>query len=238
MLHRAEHTAALGQAVEFIQHRGFHQIGQLINDEAALIRVLVHRQPPFLINNQLDRQRPAHRFPGRRGDRLVIGVGVQTVAVVIHRNQRLQSGADVVEIQLLRMQRTTGGLNMVFQLLRTRISSVSIAHHNRPDAPRDPPDHAVFRVHPVAEEKRQIGRERINRQAAREIALNIGEAVGQRERQLGDRVRAGFGDVITGDGHRIKIAHPMLDEILLNIAHQFQGEFGGKNAGVLPLIFF
>ncbi|HMN13479.1 MAG TPA: DUF4032 domain-containing protein, partial [Bellilinea sp.] len=39
-----------------------------------------------------------HRLLGRRGDRLVVGVGVQAVAVVEDRDQRLQGGANVIEI--------------------------------------------------------------------------------------------------------------------------------------------
>ncbi len=52
-----------------------------------------------------------------------------------------------------------------------------------------------------------------------------------------DRVRAGFGDVITGDGHRIEVAHLVVDEILLDVAHHAQREFGGEDAGVLRLVF-
>ena len=96
-LHRAEHAAALGDAVELGEHRLLDEVGQLLDDEAALQRVLVHGQAPLLVDDQLDRQRPAHRLLGRRGDRLVVGVGVQAVGVVVDRAQRLQRGADVVE---------------------------------------------------------------------------------------------------------------------------------------------
>jgi hypothetical protein len=45
-----------------------------------------------------------------RGDRLVVGVGVQRVGVVVGGDQRLQRGADVVEGDLLRVQAAAAGL--------------------------------------------------------------------------------------------------------------------------------
>ena len=56
-------------------------------------------------------------FLGRRGDRFVKRVGVQAVAVVVDGDQRLQRGADVVELNLLRVQAAAAGLDVVFQLL-------------------------------------------------------------------------------------------------------------------------
>ena len=79
-LHRAEHPAAVADPLELGQHRLLHQVGELIDDERALQRVLVHRQPPLPADDQLDRQRAAHRLLGRRGDGLVVGVGVQAAA--------------------------------------------------------------------------------------------------------------------------------------------------------------
>ena len=58
-------------------------------------------------------------------------------------------------------------------------------------------------------------REVVDAHAAREVGLDIGEAVGQREGELADRVGAGFGDV----------------------AHHLQRELGGEEAGVLALVF-
>jgi hypothetical protein len=42
---------------------------------------------------------------------------VQAVAVIVDGDQRLQGGADVVEVHLLRVQRAAGGLDVVFQFL-------------------------------------------------------------------------------------------------------------------------
>src|SRR5580692_12941005 len=45
-LHRAEHAAAGADRLELAQHRLLDQVGQLVDDERALQRVLVGRQAP------------------------------------------------------------------------------------------------------------------------------------------------------------------------------------------------
>src|SRR5882724_767824 len=76
-LHRARHAAAARDRFELLQHRFLDEVGQLLHQEGALVRVLVPGDAPFLVDDELDRHRAAYRFLGRRGDRLVIGVGVQ-----------------------------------------------------------------------------------------------------------------------------------------------------------------
>jgi hypothetical protein len=213
-LHRAQHAAALGDALELAQHRFFHQLGQLVDDEAALVRVLVLRQAPLAVDDQLDRHRAAHAVFGGRGDRLVEGVGVQAVGVVVGGDQRLQRGADVVELDLLRMQAAPAGLAVVLELLAALVGAVAVAHRHRPDAPRHPAQHRVLRVHAVAEEEAQVGREVVDVHAARQVGLDEGEAVGQREGELADRVGPGLGDVIAADAHRVEVAHVVVHEVL------------------------
>ena len=84
------------------------------------------------------------------------------------------------------------------------------------------PEHRVLRVHAVGEEERQVGREVVDVHAAREVVLDEGEAVGQREGELGDRVRPGLGDVVAGDRHRVEVADLVVDEVLLDVAHQLE----------------
>ena len=71
---------------------------------------------------------------------------------------------------------------------------------------------------------------------AREVVLDEGEAVGQREGQLGDRVGARLGDVVAADRHRVEVPHLVVDEVLLDVAHQAQRELGREDAGVLGLV--
>ena len=126
---------------------------------------------------ELDRHRAAHALLGRRGDRLVVGVGVQRVGVVVGRDQRLQRGADVVERDLLRVQAAARRLGVVLELLRALVGAVAFAHRHRPDAARDAADHRVLGVHAVAEEERQVRREVVDVHAAREVRLDEREAV-------------------------------------------------------------
>ena len=213
-LHRAQHAAALGDRLELLQHRLLDQVGQLVDDERALVRVLVLREPPFAVDDQLDRHRAAHALLGRRRDRLVVGVGVQRVGVVVGRDQRLQRRADVVERDLLRVQGAAGRLRVELELLRALVGAVAVPHRHRPDAARDAADHRVLGVHAVAEEERQVRREVVDVHAAREVRLDEREAVGQRERELRDRVRAGLGDVVAGDRHRVEVPDVVVDEVL------------------------
>jgi hypothetical protein len=170
------------------QHRFFHQFGQLVDDEGALVGVLVLGQAPFAVDDELDRHGAAHAVFGGRGDGLVEGVGVQAVAVVVDRDQRLQRGADVVELDLLRVQAAAAGLDVVLELLAALVGAVRSLHGHGPDAARHAAQHGVFRVHAVAEEEAQVGREVVDVHAARQVGLDEGEAVGQREGQLADRV--------------------------------------------------
>ena len=123
-----------------------------------------------------------------------------------------------------------------FSFWRPLAGAVLVPHRHRPDAPRHPTDDGVLGVHPVGEEEGQARREIVDGHPARDVRLDVGEGVGQRERQLADRVRPGLGDVIAGDGHRVEVAHAVGDEPLLHVGHAAQREFGGEQAGVLALI--
>ena len=59
--HGAQHAAALGDALELGQHGFFHQLGQFLDDEGALVRVFVLGQAPFAVDDELDRHGAAHR---------------------------------------------------------------------------------------------------------------------------------------------------------------------------------
>ena len=83
-----------------------------------------------------------------------------------------------------------------------------VAHLARPDAARG----AVLRdlleeVDVRVEEERQPRREVVDGQAALDRGLHVGEAVGERERQLLLRGRAGLADVVAGDRDRVPARH-------------------------------
>ncbi len=127
---------------------------------------------------------------------------------------------------------------MELQLLAALVAAVAVSHRNRPDAARDAPEHGVFRVHAVGEEERQVGREVVDMHAAREVGLDEGEAVGEREGELRDRVGAGLRDVVARDRHRVEVLHLAIDEVLLDVAHYLERELGREDAGVLALVLF
>src|SRR5277367_881189 len=70
---------------------------------------------------------------------------------------------------------------MVLELLTSLVRAVLILHRNGPDTARDPADHGVFRIHAVGKEERQIRSEIVDVHAARQVRLDVGKAVGERE---------------------------------------------------------
>ena len=127
---------------------------------------------------------------------------------------------------------------MVLQLLAAFVGAVLVLHRQRPDAAGDAADHRVFRIHAIGEEEGQVRGEIVDVHAARQIVFDVGEAVGKRESELRYRIGPGFGNVIAGNRHRVEVLHLVMDEVFLNVAHHLQCEFGGEDAGVLPLILF
>lgn len=116
--------------------------------------VLVFRQAPFAVDDELYRHGAANRLFCRRGDGLVKCVGVQAVAVVVNSDQGLQGGADIVELNFLRMQTATACLYVVLQFLAAVIGAVLVTQGDGPYAPCNATQHRVLGVHPVAEEER------------------------------------------------------------------------------------
>lgn len=102
--HGTQDTAAFGDAVKFGEHRLFYHIGEFFDDKTALVHVLVLAQPPFAVDDQLYGKGAAHRLRAWCGDGLVIGVGVEAVAVVVDGNESLQRRADIVELDVLAVQ--------------------------------------------------------------------------------------------------------------------------------------
>jgi len=97
------------------------------------------------------------------------------------------------------------GLHVVLQHLAARRGRSARAWP-RPDAPRD----ATITAYsdPCRWRRRTtVGREVIDHHAARQVVLDDREAVGEREGELADRVRAGLGDVVAGDRDRVEVAH-------------------------------
>src|SRR5690606_41118501 len=125
--------------------------------KGSLKRVFVFGEAQFAVNDQLDCHGSAHRLFGRRGNGLVVGIGMQRIAVVVNGIQRLQGGTNVVEVDFLCMQGAAGGLNVILQLLGTIVAFVFVFQCFGPNATRHASNDSVFRVNPVRKEKGEIG---------------------------------------------------------------------------------
>ena len=134
---------------------------------------------------------------------------MQAVAVVVNRNQRLQCGAAVVELDLLRVWAAASGLDMELQLLAALLGAVLFLHRHGPNAVCDAAHHRSFRIHGVAEEKAQVRSGVVNVHAARQVCFNNSKTIAQGEGEA-DGVGACLGNVITADRNAVKIAHPVM----------------------------
>ena len=235
-LHRSEHATALVNAVKFQKNSVFDQVGKLFDDKGTLNRILVFGQAKFLVDNQLNGHRTAHTFFGRSRDCLVVGIGMQRVAVVVDGIQGLQRGSNVVKINLLSVQGPARGLNMVLQHLRPGVRSVLIFHGFSPNPACHASDYGILRVDSVAKEKAQVRAKCVDVHASAEVVLDVGESVGQGECKLRNRVSPRFGNVVATDRHRVEIPHLAVNEVGLHVTHQAKRKFGAENAGVLRLI--
>ena len=114
---------------------------------------------------------------------------------------------DDVVVRLLRGERAAGGLGVEAQLLRAWLGGAeSIAHQTCPQPPRGPElgdflEKIVVRV----EEEREPLTEAIDVEPGVEGRLHVGQRVGERERDLLDRGRSGFADVIAADRDRVPV---------------------------------
>ena len=75
-LHCTQNAAAFTESLELLEHGVFNEIGQLLNDERALRRILVLGKAEFFVDDQLDRHRPAHRLFRRCGNRFIVRIRV------------------------------------------------------------------------------------------------------------------------------------------------------------------
>jgi hypothetical protein len=111
---------------------------------------------------------------------------VQRLRAAEHRGHRLVGDAHHVVDRLLRRERHARGLRVEAHHHRARVlGAVLVAQPPRPDAPRraqlgDLLEEVVVDV----PEERQPGREVVDVEPAGEPALDVGEPVGERERQL------------------------------------------------------
>ena len=236
-VHCTENAPAFRDALEFLVDRLFDKLSEFVDDERPLPWVFAEIEAKLPGNNHLDRDGTTHRlFSGCR-NRLVERIGMQAVAVVEQCIQSLQCRSNVIETDFLCVQAASRGLHMVLEHLRSSLGPVTLAHGSCPDTPRNATDHRVLWVHAVGEKETQMRCKLVNFHAPREIVLNNCKPIGQRERELADRVRTSFCDVISANRNAVIIAHAVINEELLYVAHHFHCEFSREDAGILRLVF-
>jgi hypothetical protein len=134
---------------------------------------------------------------------------VERVGAAQYRRQRLQRGAHDVVVGLLRGERDAGGLAVKAQLPRAFAFGVEpIAHRLGPDLPRgavlgDLLEEIAVRV----EEERHARHEVVDVQTGVDAPLHVFEAVAQRERELLERGRSRFANVVAADRDRVPARH-------------------------------
>ena len=146
------------------------------------------------------------RMLGGERKRLVKTVRVKRLGATGRGRERLQRDADEIDLGLLSRQRRAAGLRMEAEHQAALVlGAKAVAHKARPHPAcrselRDLLEDIVVRI----EEEGQARREGIDVEPAVNGSLHVGEAVGERKRQLLDRRRTGLADVIPGDRDRVE----------------------------------
>ena len=153
----------------------------------------------FERDDLLRAQRQRRRFLGGQRQGLVSSIAVERLRAAEHRRERLHGDAHQVVVGLLRGERAAGGLRVKSQLLRARVRHAEpLAHDARPQAASRAELGDLFEKIVVrGEEKRQTLRRRLERQSARRRSVDVGDAVGERERDFLNRRRSRFANVVS-----------------------------------------
>ncbi len=184
-------------------------VRELLEVVRAAERVDRVHDPGLVRDHLLRAQREPHRVLGRERERLVERVRVQALGSPEHGRERLECRTHDVHLGLLRGQRDPCRLRVEAheqRALATRAEAV--AELARPD----PAGGAVLgdlleEVEMRVEEEGEPGREIVDREAALYCCLDVGEAVGERERELLGRIRACLADVVPRDRDRMEERH-------------------------------
>ena len=205
--HRA--AADVVEVGEDLLGEALHRVGELLDEPRAAERIGDVGDVGLVGDDLLGAQGDARRLLRRQRHRLVHRVGVQALRAAEHAGQRLDRRAHDVDLRLLRRQRDTRRLGVEAQHHRALVGrSVAITHPPGPDPPRRPVlGDLLEEVDVGVEEEAQPRREGVDREAALHRQLDVGEAVGQRERQLLGGRRPGLADVVAGDRDRVPPRH-------------------------------
>ena len=111
--HGTEYPSSLRNSIEFSQHSFLDKVGQRFQHITSLNEIICQCCSQFTIDDQLNGHSSSHTFFCWCGDGFIISVRMQAVAIVINGIQCLQGGTNIIEINFLRMQAATTGLNVI-----------------------------------------------------------------------------------------------------------------------------
>ena len=210
-MHALEHRAVaeLVEVGEDLLGLALHLVGERLDEVRAAERIGHVGHVRLVGDHLLGAQRDARRLLGRQRQRLVHRVGVQ----------RCVPPSTPASASIAVRTMFTSGCCAVSDtpavwvwnrscIERSICGAVALLHPPRPDAPGGPVlGDLLEEVDVGVEEEAQPRRERVDRQARLQRQLDVGEAVGERERQLLGGRRAGLADVVAGDRDRVPPRH-------------------------------
>ena len=208
-LDRLDHAAEAVDGVEVLPGAALHVERQPLDEVRAAERIDDAGDAALVGDHLLRPQRQRRRLLGRQRQRLVERVGVQRVGAAEHRRQRLQGGADDVVVRLLRRQRDAGGLGVEAQLPGALVSRLKRSRITSAQSLRAARNLAISSKKSLCELKKNEMRGAKSSTSSPRVdaVLHVLDAVAQRERQLLQRRRAGFADVIAADRDRVPARH-------------------------------
>src|SRR6185369_2378328 len=217
-LDRAHDAAEIVDAADVLLGLALHAVGERFDRIAAAERVDGVHDAAFLGEDLLRAQRDGDRLFRRKRERFVERIGVQRLHSGQNRGQRLHGDANDVVERLLRGQRNSRRLRVrAHQAGAVGLGAEALAHDARPQAPRRADLGDLFEEVVVdVEEERQARSEVVRVKPALDGRVDVTDPVGERERELLDRRRAGFADMVAADRYRMplrRFLHAELDHV-------------------------
>ena len=209
MLDGLDHPADRVDLLEVLVRVRLQLVGQRLDEVGAAERVDRVGDAGLVRDHLLRAQRDPHGVLARQRERLVVGVRVQRLGAAEHAGERLDRRPHDVVQRLLGGQRHARGLRVEAHQPRLRVARpIGVAQLARPDPPR----RAILgdlleKVDVGVEEEAQTRREVVDVHPARDLLLDIRQAVLERERQLLRSRRTGLADVVAADRDRMPARH-------------------------------
>ena len=153
-------------------------------------------------------------FLGGQRQRFITPVAMQRLRAAEHGRQRLKCHADDVVVGLLGGQRAAGSLRVEAQLLGAGVRRAeAVAHEVRPQPARGSKlGDLLEKIVMCVEEERQALAEPVDVETGIDRRLNVRNRMRECERDLLDRCRAGFTDVVAADRNRVPVGELVVAE--------------------------